>query len=48
MIKKINSKYGKKRIIFIKSTKEPVKNEIIKNDKIIELTPFLKSLSLMK
>ena len=48
MIKKINSKFGKKRIIFIKSTNEPVKHQIIKNDKIIELTPFLKSLSLMK
>ena len=38
MIKKLTLNSKKKE--FIKSTNEPVKHQIIKNDKIIELTPF--------
>ncbi len=48
MIKKINSKLGKNRIILIKKNSEPTKDQVILNDKIISLTPFSKSLSLMK
>lgn len=48
MIKKINSKLLRKNIIFIKSINKPVEDQIILNDKIIELTPFSKALSLMK
>ena len=48
MIKKINSKLCKKNIIFIKKTNEPIKDQIILNDKIIKLTPFSKALGLIK
>ncbi len=48
MIKKINSKLCKRNIIFIKKTNEPIKDQIILNDKIIKLTPFSKALGLIK
>lgn len=48
MIKKINSKLGKNRIKIIKKTNEIAKDQVVLNDKIINITPFSKSLSLMK